>query len=75
MTQEIPDCPNCNNQYLAIRTDIYKDKREFIYCDQCGSVATRSLWVMAALGKEVKEPKASVFEALERFALRMQGKS
>lgn len=34
----------CGNDYLAIRTDIYKDKREFVYCDVCGALADRKTW-------------------------------
>lgn len=37
-------CPECQNEYLAIRTDIYEDKREFVYCDCCGCIAVRSVW-------------------------------
>lgn len=43
----LPDCPVCANAYLAIRTDIYKDKREFVYCDCCGAMATVPLWTAA----------------------------
>lgn len=32
-------CPNCGNEYLAIRKDVYKDLREFVYCDCCGFLA------------------------------------
>lgn len=37
-------CPECQNEYLAIRTDIYKNQREFVYCDCCGCIAVRSVW-------------------------------
>ena len=40
---ELADCL-CGNSYLAIRTDIYKDKRQFVYCDCCGALTTRDLW-------------------------------
>lgn len=50
--QTLPNCPVCDNAYLAIRTDVYKDKREFVYCDCCGATATRQLWVLASIGKE-----------------------
>ena len=42
----IPD-RRCGNSYLAIRTDIYKDGREFIYCDCCGALADRKTWQAA----------------------------
>ena len=29
-------CPRCENPYLAVRQDIYKDERNFLYCDMCG---------------------------------------
>ncbi len=35
---------SCGNEYLAIRTDVYKDKREFVYCDCCGALGTVKLW-------------------------------
>lgn len=38
------DCPVCNNSYISIRTDIYKDKRQFVYCDVCGAMADIKLW-------------------------------
>lgn len=43
MSDQIETC-RCGNDYLAIRTDIYKDKREFIYCDVCGALADRKTW-------------------------------
>lgn len=43
MTDQIETC-RCGNDYLAIRTDIYKDKREFVYCDVCGALADRKTW-------------------------------
>lgn len=52
MTDELKTCPHCDNPYLAIRTDVYKDKREFIYCDCCGAMADRKTWV-----KAVNQPK------------------
>lgn len=39
-------CKVCGNEYLASRTDIYKDKRPFIYCDCCGSMADRKTWYL-----------------------------
>jgi len=45
----IHDCPECGNGYLAIRTDIHKDKREFVYCDICGALASRNLWQKASV--------------------------
>lgn len=41
---DIADCGTCGNSYLAIRTDIYKDKRPFVYCDCCGSMGDLKLW-------------------------------
>jgi transcription elongation factor Elf1 len=38
------NCPECGNAHLAIRTDIYKDGREFVYCDCCGCLADRRVW-------------------------------
>lgn len=64
---ELKNCPVCNNDYLAIRTDIYKDKREFVYCDCCGAMATRSLWQMINNMAEV-ESKKSPIAALDRCA-------
>lgn len=52
--KELPDC-SCGNSYLAIRTDIYKDKREFIYCDCCGAMATRDLWCAALAAQPVAQ--------------------
>lgn len=40
---ELADCL-CGNPYLAIRNDIYKDKRPFVYCDCCGALTTLPLW-------------------------------
>ena len=37
-------CGTCGNTYLAVRTDVYKDKREFMYCDCCGAMADRKTW-------------------------------
>lgn len=39
-------CPCCENEYLSIRTDFYKDSREFVYCDVCGAMADRRIWNM-----------------------------
>lgn len=50
-SESLPNCPVCDNDYLAIRTDVYKDQREFVYCDCCGATATRQLWVLASIGK------------------------
>lgn len=44
LSDEPQNCPQCENSYLAIRTDIYKDKREFVYCDCCGCLADRRVW-------------------------------
>lgn len=52
--KELPDC-SCGNSYLAIRTDIYKDKREFIYCDCCSAMATRDLWCAALAAQPVAQ--------------------
>ena len=41
---DVPDCGTCGNSYLAIRTDVYKDKRPFVYCDCCGSMGDLKLW-------------------------------
>jgi len=57
--EEIPNCPACGNNYLAIRTDISKDGREFIYCDCCGALATRNIWEMA--NKIVEDRKKEPF--------------
>lgn len=38
------NCPICENSYISIRTDIYKDKRQFVYCDVCGAMADIKLW-------------------------------
>lgn len=43
---KIKDCHCCGNNYLAIRKDIYKDGREFVYCDSCGAMATKDVWQM-----------------------------
>lgn len=42
--EALKDCPVCSNAYLAIRTDLYKDGREFVYCDCCGCLADRRVW-------------------------------
>lgn len=42
--EKLKDCHECGNEYLTIRTDIYKDKREFVYCDCCGLLAQKSVW-------------------------------
>jgi hypothetical protein len=39
-------CKSCGNEYLASRTDVYKDKRPFIYCDCCGAIADRKTWYL-----------------------------
>ena len=46
-SDNIPDCKSCGNTYLAIRNDVYKDKRPFVYCDCCGSMGDLELWVRA----------------------------
>jgi hypothetical protein len=33
--------------------DIYKDKREFVYCDCCGAMATKPLWIKANTTPEI----------------------
>ncbi len=43
--QDLPSCATCDNSYLAIRTDVYKDKREFVYCDCCGAMADKATWM------------------------------
>lgn len=47
MSKKLPNC-RCGNSYLTIRTDIYKDKREFVYCDCCGALADMETWSIAA---------------------------
>lgn len=44
MSDELKTCPECRNEHLAIRTDIYKDGREFVYCDCCGCLASKGVW-------------------------------
>lgn len=39
-------CKTCGNEYLASRTDVYKDKRPFIYCDCCGAMADSKTWYL-----------------------------
>lgn len=39
-------CPECDNEYLAVRTDIYKDKRKFVYCDCCGFLLQEKSWYL-----------------------------
>ena len=73
----LPNCA-CGNQYLAIRTDIYKDGREFVYCDCCGALATRVMWERQALlpprldaaevAKHVARLEASTFKDDQRAA-------
>lgn len=41
---ELLPCPECENYYLAIRDDLYRGKREFVYCDCCGCLAPKSVW-------------------------------
>jgi hypothetical protein len=57
-------CPNCGNEYLAIRTDIYKDKREFFYCDCCGAMADRKTWEKAT-AQPAQEPHLKTSFQLE----------
>jgi len=66
----INDC-RCGNSYLAIRTDLYKDKREFIYCDCCGAMADRETWHRATLPAAAEAPalRDAVFTVLEGFTL------
>lgn len=45
--QHVESCPTCGNAYLAIRTDLYKDKRPFVYCDCCGAMADKKTWITA----------------------------
>jgi hypothetical protein len=45
---ELLPCPECENEYLAIRTDIYKDQREFVYCDRCGCMTGKNVWNLIA---------------------------
>lgn len=62
MSDELKSCPECTNDYLAIRTDIYKDQREFVYCDCCGCMAPKSVWnliLRAALPVQAGEGEAS----------------
>lgn len=45
-------CKTCGNEYLASRTDVYKDKRPFIYCDCCGAMADSKTWYLThGIGK------------------------
>lgn len=46
-SKDVSSCKLCGNTYLAIRTDIYKDKRAFVYCDCCGAMADSKSWYMA----------------------------
>jgi hypothetical protein len=45
-------CKTCGNEYLASRTDVYKDKRPFIYCDCCGAMADSKTWYLTHGTKE-----------------------
>ena len=58
--RELNLCPICTNQYLAIRTDIYKDKREFVYCDCCGAMATKPMWQAAQAQQPTCKPALQV---------------
>lgn len=49
-------CKTCGNEYLASRTDIYKDKRPFIYCDHCGAMADSKTWYLT---HGVAQPQAA----------------
>jgi hypothetical protein len=59
--EQLQDCPNCGNSYLAIRTDMYKDEREFVYCDCCGCITERDVWNRVSKRPELvpKEPATS----------------
>jgi hypothetical protein len=43
-SEDLQDCPVCDNSYLAIRTDTYKDKRRVVYCDCCGLMSPEKVW-------------------------------
>ena len=62
-------CGTCGNPCLAVRTDVHKDKREFMYCDCCGAMADRKTWNRAH--PQASEPKAQGNEGVieERMAL------
>ena len=51
-SDELPNCAVCGNSYLAIKTHIYKDKREFIYCDCCGAMADRKTWMLVTPARQ-----------------------
>lgn len=64
--EQLQDCPNCGNAYLAIRTDIYKDGRDFVYCDCCGCITEKSVWNRVAKKEscpsDVTEPETTRFD-------------
>lgn len=65
MTDTINDCVNCGNSYLTIRTDVYKDKRQFIYCDVCGAMADRRTWKFATQTPDVKNSHAEFIRVIQ----------
>ncbi len=66
--KNLKDCA-CGNPYITIRTDIYKDKREFVYCDVCGALGTLKLWQArddGTLAAAERERCAQLCEACSR---------
>ena len=59
-------CKTCGNTYLASRTDVYKDKRPFIYCDCCGAMADSKTWYLTH-GPAPKQAEPSRPDILEKL--------
>jgi len=55
--EQVTACPVCENEYLALRTDVYKDARPFVYCDCCGAMADKRTWLLAQIGRQVQDQK------------------
>jgi transcription elongation factor Elf1 len=63
-------CKLCGNTYLVTRTDVYKDKRAFVYCDCCGAMADSKTWQLTQqpIAAEVPDQMLCSFYQVSTYA-------
>jgi len=69
--QKPGSCKTCGNEYLASRTDVYKEKRPFIYCDCCGAMADSKTWYLThGTAQPAQDVDARGKAAIEKFRIK-----